>query len=184
MATLLISPARLIKDTAFNGSLDQNLAAPYILVAQDREIWPWLGTDLYDKLKADVEGDSLTGNYLTLVKDYIQPALTHFAFNEILPFLRVRLVNNAVQIMSSEQSTSATASDIKPLQDRAQAIASFYRERMVEYLCHNTGLFPEYSSNTGADLTPRKTNYTGGMNLNNVYTKKQEQYLRDAGLMR
>ncbi len=180
---LFISITKLIKDTALNGSIDQDIAHPYIQVAQDREIWPYLGTDLYNKLKADVIADSLTGNYQTLMNDYIQPALVQFAFCEVLPFLRVRIVNNSVVIMSSEQSSPASEGEMKRLLDRSRAIGEFYRERMIDYLCFNQTSFPEYSTNTNDDLTPRRRgNYTGGMNLTEVYGKKAEEILRDAGI--
>lgn len=181
---LFISVTKLIKDTALNGSIDQDIAHPYIQISQDREIWPYLGTDLYNKLKTDVIADSLSGAYQTLMNDYIQPALVQFAFCEVLPFLRVRIVNNSVVVMSSEQSSPASEGEMKRLIDRSRSIGEFYRERMIDYICHNQSSFPEYSTNTNDDLTPRKQgNYTGGMNLSTVYdSKKAEQLLRDAGI--
>ena len=44
--TLYISATRLKKDTALGGSVDDNLIMPYILLAQDMNILPILGTDL------------------------------------------------------------------------------------------------------------------------------------------
>jgi len=44
--------------------------------------------------------------------------------------------------------------------------AEYYMERMVEYLCNNSSLFPEFSTNTGADVSPdRNTAYYSNMNL-------------------
>ena len=36
---------------------------------------------------------------------------------------------------------------------------------MIEYLDFNSTSFPEYTSNTGADLSPTHRNYFVGMNL-------------------
>ena len=52
--TLYISSTRLKKDTALGGSVDDNLIMPYILLAQDMNILPKLGTDLDAKLKNDI----------------------------------------------------------------------------------------------------------------------------------
>ena len=49
-----ISSTRLKKDTALGGSVDYNLIMPYILLAQDMNILPILGTDLDAKLKNDI----------------------------------------------------------------------------------------------------------------------------------
>ena len=142
--TLFISATRLKKDTALGGSVDDNLIMPYILLAQDMNILPVLGTDLYEKLKSDVQGGSLTGAYKTLVETYIQPALVQFSFAELAPFLRLRFVNNSVVIMGdTDTGSSATYEDIKPLMDRAKDAAEFYRERLIDFIRNNTSSFPE-----------------------------------------
>lgn len=180
---LFIDNSYLLSNTALNGSVDQDLIRPILIMQQDKQILPFLGTDLYNKLKSDIIGGTVSGVYQTLLEDYIQPALAQFAFEAIIPFVRVRIVNSGVQVMSSEQSSPATESDVKPIRDMARQMGEFYRERMIDYLIHNTSSFPEYSSNTGADLSPIRTNYTGGMNLEPTYAlKRLEQRLRDAGL--
>ena len=73
--TLYISSTRIKKDTALGGSVSDDIIMPYILLAQDMFILPVLGTDLDAKLKADIQGGSLTGDYKTLVETYIQPSL-------------------------------------------------------------------------------------------------------------
>ena len=164
--TLYISATRIKKDTALGGSVDDNIIMPYILLAQDMFILPVLGTDLDNKLKADIQGGSLTGDYKTLVETYIQPALVQFAFQELAPFLRLRFVNNAIVIMgATDQSDSASYEDIKPLIDRSKDAGEFYRQRLIDYIRNNTSSFPEYSTNTGADLDPTTRNYYAGMNL-------------------
>ena len=164
--TLFISATRLKKDTALGGSVDDNLIMPYILLAQDMNILPVLGTDLYEKLKSDVQGGSLTGAYKTLVETYIQPALVQFAFSTLAPYLRLRFSNNSVVVMgATEQSSSATYDDIKPLMDTATDAAEFYRQRLIDYLRNNSSSFSEYKSNSGADLDPTTNNYFAGINL-------------------
>jgi hypothetical protein len=164
--TLYISASRLKKDTALGGSVDDNLIMPYILLAQDMQILPILGTDLDTKLKTEIQADTLANQYKTLVETYIQPALVQFAFSTLAPYLRLRFSNNSVVVMgATEQSSSATYDDIKPLMDTATDAAEFYRQRAIDYLRDNTSSFPEYSSNTGADLDPTTRNYYAGINL-------------------
>ena len=164
--TLMISATRLKKDTALGGSVDDNLIMPYILLAQDMYILPILGTDLDAKIKADIQAGSLTGNYKTLVETYIQPALVQFSFAELAPFMRLRFVNNAIVVMgATEQSSSATYEDLRPVIDRAKDAAEFYRQRCIDYLRNNSSLFSEYTSNTGSDLDPTTANYFAGIQL-------------------
>ena len=164
--TLYISSTRIKKDTALGGSVDDNIIMPYILLAQDMFILPILGTDLDAKLKSEIQASSLAGDYKTLVETYIPPALVQFSFAELAPFLRLRFVNNSVVIMGdTDTGSSATYEDIKPLMDRAKDAAEFYRERLIDYIRNNTSSFPEYSTNSGADLDPTTRNYYAGINL-------------------
>ena len=170
--TLYISSTRLKKDSAIGGSVDDNLVMPYILLAQDMNILPILGTDLDAKLKSDIQGGSLTGDYKTLVETYIQPALVQFAFVSLVPYLRLRFVNNAVVVMgATDQSSSASYEDLEPLMNTATDAAEFYRQRCIDYLRNNSSSFPEYTSNTGADLDPTTRNYYAGINLDTNVTR-------------
>ncbi len=145
---------------------------PYILLAQDMNILPILGTDLDTKLKADIQAGSLSGAYKTLVEDYIQPALVQYSFVSLVPYLRLRFVNNAVVVMgATDQSSSASYEDLRPVMDTAENAAEFYRQRMIEYIRNNTSSFPEYSTNSGADLDPTTNNYYSGINLDTNITR-------------
>ena len=181
--TLFISTDRIKKDTALGGSVDDNLLLPYILMAQVRYILPVLGTDLNNKLISDIQGSSLSGAYLTLLQTYIQPALVQFAFATVLPFLRLRMVNNSVVTMSSEQGSSVSHEELKPLINASMDQAEFYRERLIDYIQNNTSSFPEYSTNTGADLTPTTQNYYAGLNLDVApMSNKTKSFLQGADI--
>jgi hypothetical protein len=165
MATLYTSPQTLKRDTALGTSVDEDLLRPYIRIAQDRWILPALGTKLDEHLKSHIDAGTLIGNNLILVRDYIQPSLVQLAFCEVAFVVRLRFSNNSVTVADSEQGASAQASDIKLVTDRAQQIGLFYRERLMDYLCDNTALFPSYNQNTGSDLSPNRDNYFGGINI-------------------
>ena len=183
--TLFISTDRLKKDSALGGSVDDNLLLPYILMAQDRYILPILGTDLQNKLISDIQGGSLTGNYLTLLQTYIQPALVQFAFATVLPFLRLRMVNNAVVTMSSEQGGTVSHDELKPLINASMDQGEFYRERLIDYLRGNSTNFPEYSTNQSSegDLSPTTQNYYAGLNLDTApMSNKVKNFVQAAGI--
>tara|TARA_R110002033_G_scaffold134132_1_gene174080 strand:- start:772 stop:1056 length:285 start_codon:yes stop_codon:yes gene_type:complete len=65
----------------------------------------------------------------------------------------------------SETSTPASLEDIKYMRNIIVNTAQFYAERLVEYLKNNTSLFPEFSTNSGADMSPSNEAYFNGMNL-------------------
>ena len=71
---LFIDNSYLLSNTALNGSVDQDLIRPILIMQQDKQILPFLGTDLYNKLKNDIIAGTVSGVYQTLLEDYIQPA--------------------------------------------------------------------------------------------------------------
>tara|TARA_R110000824_G_scaffold64463_9_gene168407 strand:+ start:53 stop:622 length:570 start_codon:yes stop_codon:yes gene_type:complete len=169
---LLISAETLKQNTIISESVDDNLIHPVIMLAQDKYVLPVLGTDLFDKLKTEVSGTP-AGDYLTLLKEYVSKCLCQYTLATLYPVLRLRAVNHSIVQMNNEQGTSATYDDIQPLIDGAVDMGQFYRERMIEYLTNNSSLFPEYTSNTGADMNPTIRNYYSGINMDATINDKK-----------
>ena len=168
MAVLFISENKLKKSTTINGNVDVELLRPHMKIAQDVHIHPKLGTDLYNKLQSDISGSSLGGNYQTLVENYIQDALVHWSLFEALPFLGYKIMNKNIVRKTSETSDNASLDELNYLREIVRNTAEWYTERLIDYLRHNTSLFPEYNTNTNEDLSPTKQNYYSGMNLDTV----------------
>ena len=94
MATaLFISRTDLIKNSILDGNVDTDKFIQFIKIAQQIDIQNYLGTDLYNKISADIIADNLTGNYLDLVNDYVQPMLIHYAMMQYLPFAAYQIKN-------------------------------------------------------------------------------------------
>lgn len=164
MATaLFIKRSDLVKNTALNGNVDTDKFIQFIKIAQEVHVRNYLGTDLYDKISADIVADTLSGNYLTLVNDYVQPMLIHFAMAEYLPFAAYTIANGGVFKHGSENSENATKEEIDSLIARERDYAEYYATRFVDYMSFHAGSkFPEYYSNTNEDIYPDKdTSYQG-----------------------
>ncbi len=168
MAVLFISEGKLKKSTTINGNVDAELLRPYMKVAQDLHIHPKLGTDLYNKLQSDITGSSLSGNYQTLVEDYIQDALVHWTLYESIPFLGYKIMNANIVRKTSETSDGTSLEELNYLREVVRNTAEWYTERMIDWLRHNNQLVPEYNTATNEDLKASKRNYYSGMNLDPV----------------
>ena len=90
---LLIQPIDLKRFTFVDGNLDTDKLLQFVKIAQDIHIQSYLGTDLLNKLKADVTAGTLTGVYLTLLDTYVKPMLIHWAMVEYLPFAAYNVTN-------------------------------------------------------------------------------------------
>ena len=174
--TLYISENRLKESTTINQNVDTELLVPNIKIAQDKYILTKLGSDLDNKLQTLIQdgelGDSGNENYKTLVNTYIQPALVQWTFYESIVFLGFKFQNKDIMRKNSETGTPASLDDIKFLRQEVRNTAEWYTERLVDYLCHNNDLFPEYSTNTNEDVRSSSKNYFNGMNLVKMLKKR------------
>ncbi|CAB4148283.1 hypothetical protein UFOVP520_49 [uncultured Caudovirales phage] len=163
MATaLFISRDELIKYTALNGNIDTDNFIQWVKLAQDIHIQNYLGTDLFNKINADLVANTLSGNYLMLVNVYIKPMLIHWSMVEYLPFAAYTIANKGVYKHNSENSSNVDKSEIDFLVEKERSIAQSYTRRFIDYMSFNNNLYPEYNSNSNADVFPSKeSNFFG-----------------------
>lgn len=166
---LFVNPDYMKRITQLNGGVEDAMMVPAIILAQDKHIQQFLGTDLLNKLKNDVagiDGGSITGDYATLLDGYVRKAVVWWTMVELLPNLYVKLDNGGLVIRTSDKTTPISSDDLHREIENARQNAQFYTSRLVEYLCANQSLFPEYTSNTSPDMFPEsQVYYQNGMTI-------------------
>ena len=166
---LFISEERLKDSTTIGLNIDSSLLLPYIKQAQKLHIETALGTDLNQKLKDLITAGTVNnaGNeaYATLLNDYISDVLVSYSFSHALPFLRFKIENGNIYSKTSETGTALSTEEAQHLREEIINTGQYYRERMIDYIRNNTSSFPEYSTNTGADVNASTANYYSSMNL-------------------
>ena len=166
---LFISEDKLKDSTAINLNVDVNLLLPYVRQAQKLYVETKLGTDLNQKLKDLIVAGTVgaVGNeaYKTLLDDYIGDMLPNWALYNCIPYLRFKVENGNIYSKTSETGTALSTEEAQHLREEVRNTAEYYTERMIDYICNNNSLFPEYNTNTGADVNPDNNAYYNGMNL-------------------
>ena len=176
---LFISEDKLKDSTAINMNVDVEFLLPYVRVSQKIHVETKLGTDLTQKLKDEITAGTLAGAYKTLVDDYIGDMLPHWAFYMCIPFLRFKIENGNIYSKTSENGTALSTEESQHLREEVRNTAEYYTERMIEYVTNNLSSFPEYSTNTGADVSPDRNAYYNGMNLERPNGQGSRLTLRD-----
>lgn len=162
MKALFITLKELKRKSIFDGNLDADKIIQFIEVAQDTEIQTYLGTKLYDKLQSDIIANSLTGDYKTLVDDYIKPMLIWYTQAAFIPYAAYQISNGGIYKHNSENATSVDQSEINALASHATETAEFYTQRFMDHMNYNSNLYPEYISNQNDGMYPEKdVNFTG-----------------------
>ena len=166
---LFISELKLKDSTAINLNVDPEILLPYVLQAQRIYIEPKLGTTLYEKLESLITAGTIgnVGNeaYKTLVDEYIGDCLPSWAFHMCIPYLRFKTENGNIYSKTSETGTALSTEEAQHLREEVRNNAEYFTERMIQYITNNITLFPEYNTNSGADISPDQNAYYNGMNL-------------------
>ena len=113
MATaLFISTTDLKKNSIIDGNVDIDKMLQFVKVAQQIDIQNLLGSDLYNKISADIIAGNLSGDYLTLVNTYVQPTLIWFAQMNYIPFAAYTITNKSVLKHSSETAQNVDKNEV------------------------------------------------------------------------
>ena len=157
MATaLFISRTDLVKNSIIDGNVDTDKFIQFIKISQEIHIQNYLGGKLYDKISADIVAGTLSSNYLTLVTDYVQPMLIHYAMVDYLPFAAYQVKNGGVFKHNSENAQTASKDEVDFLVNKQRDFAEYYTRRFVDYMCFHGNLYPEYTNNSEDDVYPSK----------------------------
>lgn len=157
---LFITIEDIKKFAPLNGNIDPDELIQFMKTAHDIHIQQYLGTDLFNKIGADILASTLTGNYLALNTNYIKPMAIWWTMVEYLPFAAYTIANKGVYKHGSENSESVEKNEIDYLLEACRSKAENYTQRFIDYMCENSATFPEYTSNSGEDIHPTTTNYT------------------------
>ncbi len=149
-----------------DGNVDNDKFIQYISIAQDISLQEYLGTDLLEKFQALITAGEIddAGNeaYATLLDTYVKPMLVHWALVTFLPWAAYTIADGGVYKHTSETSVAAEKNEIDYLQGKARDMAQSYTRRFIDFMCENSADYPEYTSNTGADVKPtKKSDFSG-----------------------
>jgi len=162
MEALLITRQDVVKYTSLNANTDVDKYIQFVKIAQDTDLQNFTGTQLLNKIKADIIANTLAGNYLTLTTVYLKPMLIHLAMKYYLPFAAYTISNKGIYKHNSENSTNVDKNEVDFLVEKETQIAQHYTERFINYISNNSSLFPEYNTNSNGDMNPdTQNNYTG-----------------------
>jgi len=144
----IISEANLRQFTDINNNVDSKLLASAIRESQDIEIQRILGTKLYNKILEDIKTSTLSGDYETLVLNWVQNAAIYYAYYYSLEDIYLRPRNNGLlSPTGGENSEKVDGTWYNRKRESVKNKAQFYAERLTEYLIQNQGNYPELNGN-------------------------------------
>jgi hypothetical protein len=164
--TLFFTPQYLRENTVIGDSVDGTIIQPVVRLVQDKYIHPILSSSLYTELQDQINNNTLSGDYLTLMTQYVVPCMSQYCIYELVPYLNYKFRAKGISRQTSDTSTPADLSELYYIRDNIRDTAQFYGDMLTKYLCANHNLFPEYNVvNTADDLTGNSSDYFGGIHI-------------------
>ena len=134
MATaLFIGRKDIARNTILDGNVDTDKFIQFIKIAQEIHIQNYLGTDLYNKISADIIAGTLSGAYLTLVNKYVQPMLIHYAMADYLPFAAYQVKNGGVFKHTSENAEAVEKNEVDFLINKETLLSDISKTFVPSY---------------------------------------------------
>lgn len=177
---IFISEDYLKENTIINGNVDNKYLLANLKMIEDVFIHPIIGSALYGEIKDQVTSGSVTASNVTLIEDYIQPAMIYYLLSELPYDMVYKWENKSIVKKFSENSTSIELTEIEKISQKKRIIADFYAERLTNFLYENSETYPLYlNGNTRFDqMKPVGSMYKyGGLYLGKQTEKTlQEKY--------
>lgn len=172
----LLSTDYLLRRSMIDDNCDTKLLATFIVVAQDLHIQSILGENLYNSVMDKVAGQTIGGEYSVLLQNYIMPSHMWHTIYEAIPFLSFKITNKSIMQKTSPNDPIANSGDLNWLRNICKKNASFYDQRIREYIANNPSAFPEYWTTVGIErIAPRRTSYFSGIGLPKNSPKKKRK---------
>ena len=176
----LISEQKVREFTSLNNSVDTALIKNCIRTAQDINLQSTIGTVLYEKLLNDVSNGTLSGDYKTLVDNYIQDFLLYAAYYEILEEVYLRPRNNG--LLKPTGGENSIDVDLETYNVKRQSVENkiaYYNDRLTNYILEEDGRFPEL--NQADKLYEQDPDYTD--KYRNPFVMARSKYAEYAAKM-
>ncbi len=180
---LLISEKYVKSRSAVMDNVEDKFIRNNILEAQDINIQYTIGSELYEDVlsgftnyqEAILTGvtgitvaDYVSAEYLTLVDNYVQPALLYYTLYQSMFNLYSKITNKGIVTQTSDYSETISDAMFNRIRADYENKAEYYAERLMEFLLANQEDYPMFlNHNSDIDTIEPETgtNFFSGMYL-------------------
>lgn len=156
--------AWLRANTNIGNSVDETVIAPLVKTAADMFPRSILGTYFYNHLLAAFNAQTLTADEITLVENYLKPAIGWRVSADVAANSSLLIRNKGVQTQSGDFSANADFSSMAYIQRSSLEKAEFYDNRLFTYLVEHKDLYPQFLDDQNRDSTARSACGCNGCN--------------------
>lgn len=164
MAELLfITAQEMTKSTILSGNTDTDKFVFCIANVQLTTIEPLLGSQLYDKIVADIIANTLSGLYLELYNDFIKPITKNESVAQYIEIASYMVDNAGIYKHTGDKIEVVDKQEVQFLAGKYKNMAQMYVIRFNKWICKNH--LPEYKCYQDEVNAIKGMNLTAGWKL-------------------
>lgn len=134
MAKLLINIEDIAKLSGFDGNIDNDSIKPFIFMAENSEIKRILGDNLYNKISADYNSNTLAGSYLTVYTNYVAIIEAYFTCSFYLQLGVPKVSQNGAYLVTPDKTEQLFDDKTDKMASKYEKLAVALELKLVEYL--------------------------------------------------
>ena len=169
---LFVTGQDIANTTILGGNVDRDKYLFCIENVQISVIEPLLGTELYDKIDDDWKNDTLSGDYLTLFEEFVQPITKNEALAQYVNIAQVTVANGGMFKHAPDNAEAMTKDEVQSVAQVYHAQAQLYVKRFNKWIYKNP--LDEYKR-CQDDVNAQNVGLTAGWYFGN-YSKKDCDY--------
>jgi len=152
---ILLSDNEITSSTPLGGNIDVDKYRFCIIDAQNSKLEEVLGENLFNKILADFQAETLTGNYEVLFSKYIKPFLIHQSALEYILCAAYMVDNGGIYRHTPQNGQPADKTEVDFIANNQRNKAEMYCNRMEKWLCKNKSSIPEFKYNDQNIVNPK-----------------------------
>jgi len=160
MEFLFVSPSDIKSTTVIGGNVDVDKFVFVIADVQNTTILPLLGQELYEKILAEAEANTLTGDYLELYTKFVQPITKYQTVANYVLISNYMVDNGGTSVHQSNTKEAVDSDGLSKLANTYAGMADTFIDRFQEWICNHS--LPEYKTyQEGVDASKHVSNRGG-----------------------
>lgn len=164
----LITTADIQSVRAVSDNVPADRLDPYIIEAQEIDLYGLLGKELFDRLFVEVDPPTLPATYVyDALKPQYAPYLAYMAYARFLSQQQVTITSHGVVSKRTDFSDQVSDTAMQRVISAARSTAQVYADRLKDFLNLNVETYPEWrkcehceiesgNTGTGARITAVK----------------------------
>lgn len=157
MNNILFTSVNTLKEyNVIDDNIPENAVTASVNKMQETVICDILGTNLYDRIRTEIDNGKVSNEIQVLIKEYVEPCLAYLVKGDLQVELSFKTKASGVKQTNDSNYNNAYLSEIKWMKEQNDMVSGRYAERLKAFLVTYKDVYPEYlTQRDNSDMRPK-----------------------------